>query len=246
MGSHCLKEIVLAVAIACVPGWVLAEEFSVGRVDVVFGESGWQEIVLKDTKRAYDGDASGELSVQSKAFVHRGSNGEPEVMVVVSANSYGLGGVAGTMHYSGSCTSNEEMYREGNIRMTFAQCLTVLPKYTAHSVLKALAPELLAHQGSDGVNIPSVVYTVWSRHAISTGSFVEVKVFLTSNVVADPSLGGDVPSSILPPGVQRSHVAWGRMLKDAVKSSVYSLSGRLDIPRIVINSSVSFAPAIGD
>lgn len=49
-----------------------------------------------------------------------------------------------------------------------------------------------------------------------------------------------VPSADgLPKDVPATHVAWGRQLKDAVKSSVHSFSGRLDIPPIQMTTPVT-------
>lgn len=92
----------------------------------------------------------------------------------------------------------------------------------------ALAPQVLDMQTAGVVSVRRPVYTVWSRHAISTGSFVDVRVFVTSPLGAE---GASVPET-LPGGVLPANVAWGRQLKDAVKSSVHSLSGRLVVPAI--------------
>lgn len=222
---------------AALCGWMLggamagqAAEFSVGRVDIRFADEGWKEVPLPDAAQAYGGDKSGELAVQAKLFVREADAAASPVMVLVSANSAGMGGGrGGYMTYSPNCKSDENNYREGNEGFTasFLQCLTVLPRYSGASVIKALAPQLegvLNTQASQMLPL----YTVWSRHAISTGSFVDVRVFTVSPINAD----GEVADGALPKRVPPAHVVWGRQLKDAVKSSVYSLSGRLDMPPI--------------
>jgi hypothetical protein len=225
--------------------WVLlgalvahADGFSVGRVDVSFAEPGWELMVLPDRTQAYGGQKDGKLSVQSALFFRRSAGSDVGALVLVSANSSGMGGGrAGHMQYTVDCQPNDHYHREGNqgIRRSFVQCLTVMPRYRADSVFEQLAPQLLeidpasetdadAEAKAELLALP--VYTVWSHHAISTGSFVDVRVFVWSRIGAD----GAAVSEQLPAGVPPEHVAWGRQLKDAVKSSVYSLSGRLVMP----------------
>ena len=223
-------------AVAC--GWFLlatvvaqAADFSVGRVDIRFAEEGWKELPLPDQTVAYGGDRSGALAVEAKLFVRDAPGPEGSILVLVSANSRGLGGGrGGYMTYTPDCKSDAHNYREGNegFRASFAQCLTVTPLYSGASVFKALAPQVLEAQPADNPQALPPVYTVWSRHAISTGSFVDVRVFLGAPIRGDgASASGELPSGVLP-----EHVVWGRQLRDAVKSSVYSLSGRLDMPAI--------------
>lgn len=207
-----------------------AAEFSVGRVDIRFADEGWKEVPLPDAALAYGGEKSGALEVQAKLFVRAESVRESPVLVLVSTNSAGMGGGrGGYMSYSPNCKSDDRNYREGNegFRASFSQCLTVMPRYNGASVIKALAPQLKDVLPTDGSELPSL-YTVSSRHAISTGSFVDVRVFTVFPISAD----GTAAAEALPQGVPPAHVVWGRQLKDAVKSSVYSLSGRLDMPPI--------------
>lgn len=208
-----------------------AAEFSVGRVDVELAGEGWKEISLPDRSQAYGGEKEGALSIQGKLYLRESTGREGQTLVLVSANSGGMGGgSAGYMTYSPVCHSDEQTYREGNegFGQRFAQCLMVLPRYSSESVFKALAPELLLLRASGDLSHQPGVYTVWSRHAISTGSFVDVMVFVSAPINADSAAVTDT----LPKGVPPAHVVWGRQLKDAVKSSVYSLSGRLVVPPI--------------
>lgn len=219
-------------ASGCVMLGVLAShaaEFSVGRVDIRFAEEGWTEEVLPDRLKAFGGDRNGALQVQTKRFVYPGKEGNGGVQILVSANSWGMGaGGAAHMRYEIDCKSSGEIYREGNTAVSgpFAQCLTVTPLYTSGSVFEALAPQLAERQVEGMVHPP--VYTVWSHHAISTGSFVDVRVFLERPLDVDEAS----VLELLPMGIPHAHVVWGRQLKDAVKSCVYSLSGRLVMPPI--------------
>lgn len=216
-------------------GWVTlgaiaaqAADFSVGRVEVEFAEEGWREVTLPDSANAYDGDRTGTLAVQSKLYARGEPGSDGQVLVLVSATTGGMGGAF--MSYSPDCQSDAQNYREGNTgaQRPFAQCLLVTPLYSGASVFKALAPAVLDLQGSGMVSVRRPVYTMWNYHAISTGASVDVRVFVMSPMGA---AGGSV-SETLPNGVPPEHVAWGRQLIDAVKSSVYSVSGRLVVPAI--------------
>jgi hypothetical protein len=219
-------------------GWVIlgalaaqAADFSVGRVEVEFAEEGWKEVPLPDTASAYGGDKTGALTVQSKLYVRGAPGGDDQMLVLVSAHSEGMGGGRGAyMSYSPNCRSDAQIFREGNegFRASFMQCLMVTPLYDSESVFKALAPQILDLQTSGEVSVQRPVYTVWSHHAISTGSFLDVRVFVMSPMEA----AGALVAETLPNGVLPEQVAWGRQLKDAVKSSVHSLSGRLTVPPI--------------
>jgi hypothetical protein len=221
---------------AAVCGWVLmaagavhAADFSVGRVDITFGETGWKEVALPDESQAYGGEKDGALAVQAKLYLLEASADEGQTLVLVSTNSQGLGGGrGGYMTYNPDCKSDAKNYREGNegFSARFLQCLTVTPLYTSDSVFQALAPQVPALQAAGVVSVRRPVYTVWSRYAISTGSFLDVRVF----TVAPLRDGGAAVTEPLPDGVPSAHVAWGRQLTDAVKSSVHSLTGRLTMP----------------
>lgn len=221
----------------------IGADFSVGRVDIKFAEDGWKEIALPDRSQAYGGEKDGALSIQGKLYVRESTDREGQTLVLVSANSGGLGGgSAGYMTYSPVCHSDEQTYREGNegFGQRFAQCLMVLPRYSSESVFKALAPEVLTLRASGEVGYHPGTYTVISRHAISTGSFLEVMVFVTAPIQADST----AVTATVPKGIPPAHVVWGRQLKEAVKSSVYSLSGRLEMPPIRLGSPPP-APAAG-
>ena len=103
------------------------------------------------------------------------------------------------MTYNPVCHSDEQTFQEGNegFSQRFAQCLMVLPRYSSESVFKTLAPEVLLLQASGELSYQPGVYTVMSRHAISTGSFVDVMVFVTTPINAD----GAAVTDTLPKGV---------------------------------------------
>jgi hypothetical protein len=230
---------------AAVYGWVLmgalatqAADFSVGRVDIKFAEPDWKEVPLSDWAQAYGGEKDGALAVQSKLYVREAAGQEGQTLVLVSANSQGLGGGrGGYMTYTPNCKTDGKNHREGNegFSARFMQCLTVTPQYTSDSVFKALAPQVIEQQGTGMVTIRRPVYTVWARYAISTGSFVDVRVFATSPMAE----AGPAVTESLPGGVPPTHVVWGRQLMDAVKSSVHSLSGNLTIPSMRLAPSAS-------
>ncbi len=220
---------------------VRAEDFSVGRVGITFAEKGWKEVVLPEQSQSYGGDKQGALSVQSKLYVLDGTPQEGQTLVLVTSTGSLTGG--GSMTYSPKCRSDASAYWEGNegFGLSFAQCLNVLPMYSSESVFKAFAPQVLDLQKSGMVSVLRPVYTFWSRHAVSTGSALDVRVFVVSPLAGEGVVGAET----LPKGVPPSHLAWGRQLKDAVKSSVYSFSGRLTMPAFRPAASIRGGTAAG-
>lgn len=240
MSQRMLKTLVLGgVLLAALVA--RADEFSVGRVDITFAEPGWKEVALPDQSQAYGGDKDGALSIQAKLYVLEPSGDEGQTLVLVSANSRGLGGGrGGYMTYHPNCKSDAQNYREGNegFGARFMQCLMVTPQYNVKGVFEALAPQVLELQKTGVVSASRPVWIVHSLHAISTGSFLDVRVFSGSPLEGD----GASVTETLPDGVPAAHVAWGRRLKEAVKSSVHSLSGRLTMPPLRPASVAGPAP----
>ncbi len=214
-------------ALALLSWSATASEFSVGSVDVKFAEEGWQSLALSDTKRPYGGDRVGALVVSSKVFWrdHAASGGL--VIVVVNATNGGTG--PGYMTYDRPCKSDDSIYREGNSGFSrSSKCLVVTPAYTANSVLKELAPDLIALRDAGSLVVGTQLFVILSRHAVASGTDVEVQVFLSLPIATDASaLGQAVPQGV-PPG----HLVWGRELMNAVSKSVHSISGRLAFPPI--------------
>jgi hypothetical protein len=139
-----------------------AADFSVGRVDIRFAEPDWKEVALSDQAQAYGGEKDGALAVQSKLYVREAAGQEGQTLVLVSANSQGLGGGrGGYMTYTPDCKPDGKNHREGSegFSARFLQCLTVTPQYTSDSVFKALAPQVI--ESLPGGVPPS--HVVWGR-----------------------------------------------------------------------------------
>jgi hypothetical protein len=210
-----------------------AAEFSVGRVEVVFPTDDWREVVLPDKGKAYGGDHSGVIQSETKLFIQVPSGEDPGALVLIRANAAGMRS-SGTMIYSTSCETSEYFFAEGNagFQASAAHCLLVYPAYTTESVMSKLAPSVvLDWLRSSRLQLPKSMATIWSRHSVATGTFLDVHVFLTPQAGAADD---DTPDVKLPSGVLPQHVRWGRQLKEAVRSSVYSISGKLRMPSMDI------------
>ena len=207
---------------------VCAAEFDVGRATMVFPTEGWRVVQVDDKGRAYDGEVSGSIQSETKIFVYQSPESAAEAVIVVRGSSGGMSN--GYMSYSPSCKNSDEVYAEGNSGYDtgFAQCLIVLPLYTAPSVLEKLAPQAERILKDQGVNVPKAVSTVWSQYANSNGTFLDVRAFFA------PSFAGHDASvdAKLPSGVLAQNVAWGRLLTQAVRGSVNSFSGKLVFPSL--------------
>ena len=234
---HCVGLLAASV-LAMAP--LHAEEFSVGRAEVQLPGGPWRELALQDAGQAYAGEVSGTISSETKVFVKEGAGQAVEALVLVRSSSGGIRG--GTMTYSGGCDGDEVSYAEvGQLRgQGSTQCLRVIRSFETQSVLKALAPQLPAQWSSAAV-LPKSVITVMSHSAVGTGTFLDVRVFLA------PGFAGSIEpvDAVLPEGVKAPHVAWARLLSEAVRASVFSLSGKLVFPPFEFKSGDAVASGRG-
>jgi hypothetical protein len=171
---------------------------------------------------------TGALPVQSKVFL-RDSAAGAQVIVVVRATPGGLD--EGWMEYSPSCKSDKMIYREGNtgFNTTFVQCLMVAPAFESTSLLQDWEPELIALRDAGKLVLGKELFLISSYHAVSTGALIDVQVFLPLPIAAD---AGHSFSHVVPDRVLPTHVVWGRKLKEAVRSTAHSISGRLAFPPV--------------
>ena len=206
----------------------MAAEFSVGRAEVFFPTDDWREVALPDQGKAFGGDFDGVIESETKLFIQVPTTERAGALVLIRSSASGMG--RGTMNYSGKCEPSEYFFAEGSagVRSRAAQCLVVYPAYTTESVMSKLAPrEVQDWLRASRIQLPNTMATIQSRLAVGTGTFLDVRVFLT------PQAGlaiDDTPDLKLPSGVLPQHVRWGRQLNEAVRSSVYSISGKLRIP----------------
>ncbi len=231
--GHGLRGSAVAAGLALSLQPALAVEYSVGRVEVVFPTDDWREVVLPDKGEAYGGDHSGVIKSETKLFVRAASDEQAVALVLVRANASGMG-ASGTMVYSTSCQSSEYFYAEGNegFKSRAAHCLKVLPAYASAAVMSKLAPPAVQDWlRASHFQLPPSMATILSHHSVATGTFLDVRVFVAPQAGAP---GDDTPDVKLPNGVMPQHVRWGRQLKEAVRSSVYSLSGKLRMPSMDI------------
>lgn len=228
-----MRQAVAAVLLSLSLQPASAAEFSVGRVEVIFPTDEWREVILPDKGSAYGGDRSGVIESETKLFIQAPSGEHPGALVLVRANAAGMRS-SGTMIYSTSCETSEYYLAEGNsgFQARAAHCLMVFPAYATEEVMSKLAPPVVWDWlRSSRAQLPRSMATIWSRHSVSTGTFLDVHVFLTPQAGA---VDDDTPDVKLPSGVLPQHVRWGRQLKEAVRSSVYSLSGKLRMPSMDI------------
>lgn len=217
-----------------------AEEFSVGRAEVQLPNGPWRELSLPDAGKDYGGDVSGNIPSETKLFVKEGAGQTVEALVLVRSSSGAVRG--GTMTYSGECQSNKDSFGEAGQSWGrgSTQCLRVLRQFGTRSLLKVLAPQLTELMEGN-THLPPGMFTVLSQGAVGTGTFLDVRVFLAPTFVG----ASDPVDAQLIEGVKASHVAWGRHLREAVRSSVFSLSGKLVFPPFEFKSGEAVAVSTG-
>jgi hypothetical protein len=95
--------------------------------------------------------------------------------------------------------------------------------------LESAEPALLAELTARKVILPNAAYVVIYEKAIQNGTFTFVRMVFAAdfNLPNAASAQSDLPAAVKPEAV-----AWGLRLAEAVRSSVYSLSGALLIPPV--------------
>ncbi len=209
-----------------------AVEFPVGRANVVFTTDDWHATELPDPGAAYGGDRRGVIPSERKLFVKTGPKGDVQAVAVVRASKSGV--TAAYMTYGRRCESTDKVFAEGRSgdALLYSSCLQVHPSYTTRSLLDYLGEPgkaiLAAYEGK----FPEGMHEVTSSFANSNGTFIEMSVWLAPGFAGMP---GTV-SEALPEPVPATHVVWGRALHSAVRGSVTSIFGNLNVPALVFRT----------
>lgn len=220
-----------------------ANEIAVGRVDVQLDAGPWQAFDVEDAGSRYEGDRSGVISSITKLLVLRDGE-QVRAVLLVRANRSGFGGRASSMRYTSQCPRQDWFYSEGSEGGPMARdyrCLMVLPPVPFPTVKGPDWDGLRALLDSRQVKLDGTVHLVDAKQAASTGAFASVLALIPSAALPAESANRTVTPGV-PTVVSPVAVEWGRQLMEAVRSSVYSLSGDLRVPALNASDTVSGAP----
>lgn len=217
-----------------------ANEIAVGRVDVQLDAGPWQAFDVEDAGSRYEGDRSGVISSITKLLVLRDGE-QVRAVLLVRANQSGFGGRASSMRYTSQCPRQDWFYSEGSEGGPVAldyRCLIVLPPVPFPTVKGPDWDGLRALLGSKQIKLDGTVHPVDAKQAASTGAFSSVIALIPSASLPAGSANRPVTPGV-PTVVSPMAVEWGRQLMEAVRSSVYSLSGDLRVPALTASDTVS-------
>jgi protein TonB len=200
----------------------------VGRVTLRISDDGWENVGAGRGSTPFTGDRSGDIQYETAHLLLRSNTGEFRAALAVRA-SRGVPSVFFT--WNTKCEAKPNVHAvdgaAGNFRGV--DCLLVSGPTRTQGFLKAAEPELLSELTAHRIVLPDTAYVVIHEKAIESGAFILVRIVFA----ADFNLPSAARTqSDLPAGVKPDTVAWGLRLVEAVRSSMYSLSGALVIPPV--------------
>lgn len=225
-------------------GWMLlgccaqafaGQEVSVGRVDVELPGEGWQVLKLEDSGTTLSGGAvTYQQTAETKVMAHFGTDKMLDAVILVRANESGKGRFSGVFYSDSKCTGKNGLFAEGDQGGPAArsfQCLQIWRQFKSKvlSGIPQAAAEWLAKNGWDA---PPTMDVVFASQYSNTGAYAWIAAYLrpiaTNPVVTKTrELPSEVPSWLL-----KEHLHWGRELQEATTDSVYSIRGKLKMPRL--------------
>ena len=225
------KKIGLMLAILTVAQGLRAAEFEVGRAKVVLAGDGWQVLDMADGGKPYNGGVQAKIQSETKVFLKLGADKTVQTVVLIRASQAGMAN--GWMVYSHDCKGNDQMYAVGNTgaRTNNYDCLSVWGLYRTSEWVDDLFPELNNKLKAQQLQLPKAVQPISMHFANANGSFAEARVLLAPGFTGVATQAA-ADFGTLPKGVLPSAVGWGQELAKAVRGSVSSLSGRLEVPAI--------------
>ena len=200
----------------------------VGRVTLRISDDGWESLGAGSGGRPFTGDQSGNIQYETRHLLLRDKTGELRAALTVGA-SRGIGTLR--FSFTTDCQPRTNLYAVDNMGGDFGgrDCLRVSSLIRTQGLLESAAPDLLAELTTRNVVLPNAAYLVIYEKAIANGTFTLVRAVFA----ADFKLPNEAGIAVnLPAGVKPEAVAWGLRLAEAVKSSIYSLSGTLLLPPV--------------
>lgn len=201
-----------------------AEIVKVGRTSIELPEGTWKALTASDGQNQVNGNNTGALPTETRAFAFV-SDGR--VLAVLNVNS--SKGAGTRVAWSNTCTSNQNVYSLSLTENPNAfECARASVPLKTESYLKVAVPEVLQAMESSGLALPPVIQTISATVGNSSGTMLHV------NLIAVPTFAGLQGEDVsgLPARVKPGHVAWARQLALAAKGSVYSMSGNMTLPPV--------------
>lgn len=219
----------------CAPA-LAGQEVSVGRVDVQLPGEGWQVFKVEDGGNTLTGGAvTYQQTAETKVMAHYGTDKVLDAVVLVRANESGKGRFSGVSYTDAKCTGPKWMFVEGDQGGPAARSFRCMQlwRQSIPNVSSGVPKPALEWMTKNGWEFPPTMDMVSATQYANTGAFASMLVYLrpiATNPV--PTKTHEVSSSALPGGLVESIAHWGRELQEAVSDSVYSIRGKLPMPKI--------------
>lgn len=224
-------------------GWILlgnlaqalaGQEVSVGRVDLQLPGEGWQVYSVEDKGITLSGSGyTYQQTTEFKVMVHYGTDKVLDAVILARANESGKGRFSGISYSDAKCTGSSRVFAEGDQGGPAARsfrCLKIW-RQSIPNVSSGIPRPALEWLAKNGWDFPPTMDMVSATQYAHSGAFASVLVYLrpiaTKPVVTQTR---DLPSA-LPGGLVEDIAHWGRELQEAVSDSVYSIRGKLPMPK---------------
>lgn len=225
-------------------GWILlgngvqamaGQEVSVGRVDVQLPGDGWQVYSVEDKGITLSGSGyTYQQTTEFKVIVHYGTDKVIDALILVRANDSGKGRFSGISYPDAKCPGSPDVFAEGDPPGHAARSFRCLKVGRQLSLAVSSALPLSARDWltKNGWTLPPMLDGVSAVQHTNTGAFAVVVAYLRP-IAANPVVTQTraLPDG-LPRGMIENNVHWGRELQEAVSDSVYSIRGKLQVPKI--------------
>lgn len=225
-------------------GWMLLgccaqafaeQEVSVGRVDVQLPGEGWQVLKLEDNGNTMSGGAvTYQQTAETKVMAHYGTDKVLDAVVLVGVNLSGKGRFSGVNYPDAKCTGQKGLFAEGDQGGPAArsfQCLQIW-RQSIPKVLSGIPQPAAEWLRKNGWDAPPTMDVVFASQYANTGAYAWIVAYLrpiaTNPVVTKTR---ELPSE-LPSWLHKAHLHWGRELQEATTDSVYSIRGKLKMPKL--------------
>lgn len=229
----CLRTATALAVLAGLAQSCMALELEVGRASVKTSGEGWSVLRLDDKGETYSGEVQGLIQSETKVLLHGPAQQLLQSLVVVRASAGGM--PDGYMEYSPDCSSSAGWHAKGNSTPSqpFTECYKIGKNWPGEECLRVIAPKALDAMGDARQRLPRSWTPILAHYANSNGSFVDVTLFVTPELI-DPK---DTTVSNVPTGMDPKYVQLAESLMAAVRGSVRSMSGKLAIPEMRFSPS---------
>jgi len=221
--------------LGCCASALAEQEVPVGRVDVQLPGEGWQVYSVEDKGITLSGSGyTYQQTTEFKVMVHHGTDKVLDAVILVRANESGKGRFSGVAYSDAKCTGSPRVFAEGDQGGPAARsfrCLQIW-RQSMPNVSSGIPRPALEWLAKNGWDFPPTMDMVSATQHGHSGAFASVLVYLrpiaTNPVVTQTR---DLPDA-LPRGLVAAIAHWGRELQEAVSDSVYSIRGKLPMPKL--------------